>query len=217
MSDTRVHERSDKWDDRRKTWSKWCSVSEDFRTCPTAAERQLVALFWRSKEKSTSTEQESDGVRSADAEFNAWDIKLVQMTDEDHKLRMRIGPCMTVTVFPNTVGKITHDVKVQRKRESYSRSSWRDHGQGHYFNQINHDVHVSQRINDDQVDHVRRSCLMEFCWSRDESLSWTLSRVKQNVIIIRVDDLYLRVWWRSEVRQLVYDIVGRFFDRYWFV
>ena len=63
---------------------------------------------------------------------------------------------------------------------------------GHYFNQVNHDVRVSQSPNDDQVDHFRRSCLVEFYGSRDESLSWTLSRVKQNVII-RVDDLHLRV------------------------
>ena len=43
--------------------------------------------------------------------------------------------------------------------------------------------YVNQSDYGDQVDHVGRSRLVEHCGSRDDSLSWNLSRVKQGETI----------------------------------
>ena len=49
-----------------------------------------------------------------------------------------------------------------------------------------------------QMDHVGRTCLAMSCGSRDDSLSWNLSRVKQGSAI-RADDIDDRVEGRCNV------------------
>ena len=101
-------------------------------------------------DEKNSTERWRAGMASV--ELNALEIRSVQVMDENCKFRMWVIPCAAATVIP------TFDLKVWRRWEGSSGSSSENPG---------------------ETDRTVVACLAECCGSRDDRLSWNLSRAKQ--------------------------------------
>ena len=193
-----VHWRGRTWDVRRRAWLKTSGVVQqcvgrqhvESRDQDTDAERQLVAKFWRSKEKSAFALKNEFLARISRCKNRRCRVQCegFQMSADDWRRLQASYEHRLVydsdSIPEDSNGKNTRRESVAQTREllkEQPRSNSWDHDQSLYFNQVNYDDHVNQEDYDNQVDHVSRSRLKEHCKTCDDSLSWVVwSRTQQS-------------------------------------